>query len=681
MRAWLPQPLVHRSWWWIFALFIATPAVALALLGLGSFRAEEIENQQRVRDQQAQLRKLIDVALIAALDREAAKARDAWRGPAPQVEHTADSQGALVFGIDERKVVSFPVHRVYVADVGAEPPIHASRTINSTARGLVAAAKAAEAQGRTAAAVALYQRLQAVPELRAWADLRLLITRSGHAGSAALISLSEGMGHSDAVSPSGIPLAILVSSMSQDLAPSERRRFIPLLQEALQNLRRGRWWLELFQRRAYDAALRRWLAEPARVGSATGPDERLDTLRAAAELIAEGFDENLRLGGRAQVVGQGAQRTMLLWTPPTEDAKLWTGVAIPGRRASELFAEVIEPLQKDLSFRVALRDQHAVLWGHVTERSDPDNVQPIPSIPGWALVFGEIERPAVTPWRRVLNYARVVFPMVVLACGLLMTGWIRQRELALTELQSTFVAAVTHEFKSPITSIRLMMERITGGRMVAGDSPARYYAAISAETDRLEALVNRLLDAQQVQSGRKTYAFRRTALEAVLREALERMRPQAEAKQIDLQLQIAPGVPPLLLDSESVFDAVRNLLENAIKYSPAGTRVDVSLEVSDEHVVLTVSDQGIGVAEADAQRIFEPFYRSHHADVVNVHGTGLGLSLVRATALAHGGSASVSSDGTHGSRFRLAIPLIQDVVQPASPAAVTLVDERRGQSS
>jgi signal transduction histidine kinase len=372
---------------------------------------------------------------------------------------------------------------------------------------------------------------------------------------------------------------------------------------------------------------------------------------------------------------------MLLWTPPTHDASLWNGVAIPGRRASELFAEVIEPLQKDLSFRVALRDQHAVLWGSVTEGSDPDDVQPMPSIPGWALVFGEVERPAATPWHRLLNYARVVFPMVVLACGLLMTGWIRRRELALTELQSTFVAAVTHEFKSPITSIRLMMERITGGRMIEGDSPARYYAAISAETDRLEALVNRLLDAQQVQSGRKTYAFRRTALDAVLREALERMRPQAEAKQIDLELRIAPGVPPLLLDSESVFDAVRNLLENAIAYSPAGTRVDVELDVCDEHVVLTVSDQGIGVAAADAQRIFEPFYRSRHADVVNVHGTGLGLSLVRATALAHGGSASVSSDGTHGSRFRLAIPLIQEVVPSASPAAATLVDERRGQSS
>jgi signal transduction histidine kinase len=273
---------------------------------------------------------------------------------------------------------------------------------------------------------------------------------------------------------------------------------------------------------------------------------------------------------------------------------------------------------------------------------------------------------------RLLNYARVVFPIVVLACGLVMTAWIRRRELALTELQSTFVAAVTHEFKSPITSIRLLMERITSGRIAAGDSPTRYYAAIGAETDRLEGLVNRLLEAQKLQSGQKTYVFRPTVIETVLRDALDRMRPQAEARRIELDLRIAPGIPRLPLDSDSVADAVRNLLDNAIKYSPDSTRVDVALELIDGRVELTVSDQGIGVDPADAQRIFEPFYRSHRGDDANVHGTGLGLSLVKATAVAHAGSVSVCSDGQRGSRFTLVFPLRYHALGTKS-AAVDLV--------
>jgi signal transduction histidine kinase len=272
-------------------------------------------------------------------------------------------------------------------------------------------------------------------------------------------------------------------------------------------------------------------------------------------------------------------------------------------------------------------------------------------------VFTDVQpTPTMSP-RRLLNYARVVFPIVVLACGLLMTAWIMRRELALTELQSTFVAAVTHEFKSPITSIRLLMERITSGRIASGDSPARYYAAIGAETKRLESLVNRLLESQKLQSGQREYVFRPTAIEALVRDAIERVRPQADARQIQIEVSAVGGIPPLALDADSVSDAIRNLLDNAIKYSPDHTRVSVGIDVGDGRVRLIVSDHGIGVDPADAGRIFEPFYRSRRGDQTNVHGTGLGLSLVRATAEAHGGSVTVSSDGERGSRFTLSFPL------------------------
>ncbi len=673
MRQGLPHSLARRSWWWIFGLLIAMPALALSLLGLGSFRADEIERQQRLRDQQAQVRRLADVALATALDREVtdARGRSRWspaRGPDGLV-----NLSALHFEIDTRNVVSFPSERVYVAGIGAESPAKASLELSNATLALVAAAQAADAQGRTPDAVRLYGRLRAIPELRVWADLQLLVLRS-HAGLAAVLSsiAKRGLASSDALSPSGIPIAIVASSLSEDVPLPARQHFSSLLEQALQELRRGRWWLNLPQRSVYDAELRRWLMEGGSGGINLGPDERLSAIGDTAALIARSFDESQRVPPRAQVVRTGRERTLLVWTRPTQASMPWSGVAIRPERAETLFAAAIAPLLKDQPFRAALRDQYSVLWGNVSLNANPDNLHPLQSIPGWTLAFADIQRPFATSSHQLLNYARVVFPVVVLACGLVMTAWIRRRELALTELQSTFVAAVTHEFKSPITSIRLLMERITSGRIAAGDSQARYYGAIGAETDRLEGLVNRLLEAQKLQCGQKTYAFRPTVIEAVLRDALDRMRPQAEARRIELDLRIAPGIPTLALDSDSVADAVRNLLDNAIKYSPDSTCVDVALDLSEGHVELTVSDQGIGVDPADAQRIFEPFYRSRRGDGANVHGTGLGLSLVKATAVAHAGSVTVSSDGQRGSRFTMAFPLRHNALGTKS-AAVDLV--------
>ena len=133
---------------------------------------------------------------------------------------------------------------------------------------------------------------------------------------------------------------------------------------------------------------------------------------------------------------------------------------------------------------------------------------------------------------------------------------------------------------------------------------------------------------------------------------MDRMRPQAEARHIELGLQTAPEIPPLALDKESVSDAVRNLLDNAIKYSPDCARVDVSLGLADGRVELTVGDKGIGVDPADAQRIFEPFFRSRRGDHANVHGTGLGLPLVKATVEAHGGTVRWRATASAAARSR-----------------------------
>ena len=298
------------------------------------------------------------------------------------------------------------------------------------------------------------------------------------------------------------------------------------------------------------------------------------------------------------------------------------------------------------------------VWGSPAADLDQPRVA-LQSLPDWALTLtGQTTGMAnVKRFQQMLNYARVVVPLIVLACGLIMTVSIMRRELVLARVQSTFLSAVTHEFKSPITAIRLLMERVSSGHLAAGNDPARYYHAVGVEIDRLENLVNRLLDAQRLQSGRKRYAPVPVSLPALVSEAVTGMRPQAEAKQITLSTSSAPDVPIVHVDVESVSDAVRNLVDNAIKYSPAETTVEIVTRLDRDCIAISVTDEGVGLDADEVSRLFEPFYRGRRGDRANVHGTGLGLALVRATVEAHGGSVSVTHRSPQGSCFSMLLPI------------------------
>jgi two-component system phosphate regulon sensor histidine kinase PhoR len=256
-----------------------------------------------------------------------------------------------------------------------------------------------------------------------------------------------------------------------------------------------------------------------------------------------------------------------------------------------------------------------------------------------------------------LWYGFILLLVMMLTIGLAMTARVVRREVELGRMQNEFIAAVSHEFKSPITSIRLLMERITSGRLHSATAMGEYHAAINRETDRLERLVNRLLEAQQIQAGRRQYSFAPTSLRTIIEAAAEQLHQQAEAKSVRLETEVDDGIPELPLDKLALTDALENLLDNAIKYSPAGTRVTVTAQAVDHTVRVEVCDEGIGIEPGDLPRIFDRFYRARHGDQHNVKGTGLGLALVKAAIEAHGGKVEVASRPGEGSRFSLQFPI------------------------
>ena len=218
-----------------------------------------------------------------------------------------------------------------------------------------------------------------------------------------------------------------------------------------------------------------------------------------------------------------------------------------------------------------------------------------------------------------------------------------------------FVANVSHELKTPVGAIALLAEAIQG----AGDDVAtvRSFAErLGLESARLARLVDELIDLSRLQGAEPMARAEAVAVRAFVDEAVDRNRLCAEQAGIEVVVSVEPPGLTVRGDARQLATAVANLLDNAVAYSPPDTRVAVSARPRGDEVDVAVTDQGIGIAPADRQRVFERFYRVDPARSRSTGGTGLGLAIVKHIVTNHGGSVDVwSLEGT-GSTFTLSLP-------------------------
>ncbi|HVF20245.1 MAG TPA: ATP-binding protein [Mycobacteriales bacterium] len=221
-----------------------------------------------------------------------------------------------------------------------------------------------------------------------------------------------------------------------------------------------------------------------------------------------------------------------------------------------------------------------------------------------------------------------------------------------------FVANVSHELKTPVGALALLAEAIHDGE---GDPETvrRFAARMLHESERLGRLVQELIDLSRLQGAEAARPVTTVRLDSILREAVDRSRLRADAKAITLA---SAGDPALEVsgDPAQLVTAVGNLLDNAIAYSATGTRVTLSARRRDAEVEVAVTDEGIGIAADDLERIFERFYRADPARSRETGGTGLGLAIVKHIATNHGGRVGVWSVEGTGSTFTLHLPLVTD---------------------
>ncbi|GAA2864063.1 sensor histidine kinase [Microbacterium arabinogalactanolyticum] len=253
--------------------------------------------------------------------------------------------------------------------------------------------------------------------------------------------------------------------------------------------------------------------------------------------------------------------------------------------------------------------------------------------------------------RLVSARASVVGPRLTL----LIVRDVTERE-RLDQMRTDFVSNTSHELKTPVASVSLLAEAIES----AADDPdqVRIFASrIMAEAGRLGQLTGRIMSLSRLQAAESLAQVEPVSIDEVVHASIEAHAVQADSAGVELTRGGDHGAW-VRGDAQVLVEAVGNLLANAIQYSPHGSRVGIGIRVDGDLVEIAVTDQGIGISEADRERIFERFYRADDARSRRTGGTGLGLSIVKHATQRHGGEVRVWSRAGKGSTFTMRLPRI-----------------------
>jgi len=227
----------------------------------------------------------------------------------------------------------------------------------------------------------------------------------------------------------------------------------------------------------------------------------------------------------------------------------------------------------------------------------------------------------------------------------------------LDKMKSEFIAMVAHELRAPIASVEQQLTVILNG--MAGEVTAKQERLLSRAKERtkgLLTLIKDLLDLSKIEAGMMVQYKEPLPLQEVIQRVIDLMKAEAEAKKIDLQFSFPSEIPFIQADRNSMEGIFTNLISNAIKYTPEGGKVWVTLGEEGGFVKAAVSDTGIGIKKEDLSRIFDKFYRVKTAETRQIIGTGLGLSIVKSIVDAHLGSISVESEVGKGTTFTVLLP-------------------------
>ncbi len=385
---------------------------------------------------------------------------------------------------------------------------------------------------------------------------------------------------------------------------------------------------------ASDAA--RWSGQPQPLER-----ERLTDAVLAVEANVRG---KLRPQAGNEVLNIGGESITVIWREASESLSVFA--ATSRFVAREWLSQAGEG--------VWLRDADGRVFG-TPAKSQAAVRHPFESRLPWTVLAVNPPQPSQLGARRSLLLILLATVLAITLAGAYFILRSLRKELALARMQEDFVAAVSHEFRTPLTTLRQLTETLEEGRI----NPERRlstYRSLSRATQRLHRLVEDLLDFRRMQSGALEY--RRTALEARAFTLQVAADFQREVEDRGFQV-VASTIPDAVLhaDREALTRALWNLLDNAVKYSGEQRSIALDAAIRDGSLEWSVRDHGIGIPSAELPHVFQKFFRGEQARRAGIRGTGIGLAMVQQIAQAHGGTVSASSQPGAGSTFTISIPL------------------------
>jgi signal transduction histidine kinase len=235
-------------------------------------------------------------------------------------------------------------------------------------------------------------------------------------------------------------------------------------------------------------------------------------------------------------------------------------------------------------------------------------------------------------------------------------------EKALEEARRNLVAWASHDLRTPLTSVRVMLDALADGVVDDPETIKRYLRQSQSEIERMSTLINDLFELAQLDAGNLKLDFEWISLSDLVSDTLESFAARAEAQDITLVGSVTPQVDPVWAAPDKFSRILDNLLGNALLHTPQNGQIQIRADLVDDKVCLSVEDNGIGIAEKDLPYIFDRFYRGERSRARNIDrgsGSGLGLTIVKGLVEAHDGQISVKSQPGQGARFTVLLPRLQ----------------------
>jgi two-component system phosphate regulon sensor histidine kinase PhoR len=236
-----------------------------------------------------------------------------------------------------------------------------------------------------------------------------------------------------------------------------------------------------------------------------------------------------------------------------------------------------------------------------------------------------------------------------------------RREARLAKLQTDFVNKVSHDLRTPLTSIRMFVETLQLGRLSDPERQQEALEIIAEETERLSGLINRLLDWARMESGRRTFDIRAESVRPIVDAAVAALGSRMLHAPATIEVRIPADLPRVLADRAAIVEALLDILGNAHKYTGDDKRITVDVTRVGNAIRIAVSDNGPGIGKHDLKRVFDRFYRGRDPLDRIIEGSGLGLAMVKHIVGAHGGKVEATSELGKGTTFALLLPVFEEV--------------------